>query len=406
MNKCFNVNTCFNFSDYDTIIFGYITFMNFELNEEQLQIKLSIREFAESEIKPNVMNWDESQHFPDELRPALAELGLMGVLFPEEYGGAGLGYVEYATIIEELGRVDGSVGLSVAAHNSLCSNHIFTFGSEAQKQKYLVPLTQGETWGAWGLTESQAGSDASGTRTNAVQNNGGWRVNGSKNFITHAITGSTLVAVAVTDKEKGNKGISAFIFDKSMGGFHSDKKENKLGMRASETASVVFEDCYVPDENRLGNLGEGFLQAMQILDGGRISIAALSVGIAQGAYEAAVKYAKERHQFGKPIAEFQAIQFKLADMATQIEAARLLTWQAAYLKDNGKKTTKQSAMAKLYASEVAVRVAEESVQIHGGYGYTKDYPAEKYWRDSKLCTIGEGTSEIQRMVIAKQLLRA
>ncbi|HEX8367949.1 MAG TPA: acyl-CoA dehydrogenase family protein [Pyrinomonadaceae bacterium] len=380
--------------------------MNFELNEEQAQIKYSVREFAESEIRPNVMEWDESQHFFEELRPQLAELGLMGVLFPEEYGGAAMGYVEYATIIEELGRVDGSVGLSVAAHNSLCSNHIYQFGTEEQKQKYLAPLARGESFGAWGLTEAQAGSDSAGTRTNALRSNGGWKVNGSKNFITHAISCNTLVAVAVTDKEKGNKGITAFIFDKSMEGFRSDKKENKLGMRASETASVVFEDCYVPDENRLGNEGEGFLQAMQVLDGGRISIAALSVGIAQGAYEAAVKYAKERHQFGKPIAEFQAIQFKLADMAMQIEAARLLTWQAAYLKDNGKKTTKQSAMAKLYASEVAVRVSEESVQIHGGYGYTKDYPAEKYWRDSKLCTIGEGTSEIQRLVIAKQLLKA
>lgn len=380
--------------------------MNFELNEEQLQIKYSVREFAESEIKPNVMEWDETQHFPDELRPKLAELGLMGVIFPEEYGGAGMGYIEYATIIEEIARVCGSVGLSVAAHNSLCSNHIFTFGSEEQKQKYLVPLAQGESWGAWGLTESQAGSDASGTRTNAIRDNGGWRVNGSKNFITHAISCNTLVAVAVTDKSKGNKGITSFIFDKSMEGFRPDKKENKLGMRASETASVVFEDCYVPDENRLGNEGEGFLQAMKILDGGRISIAALSVGIAQGAYEAAVKYAKERQQFGKPIAEFQAIQFKLADMATQIECARLLTLQAAALKDAGKKHSQQSAMAKLYASETAVRVAEESIQIHGGYGYTKDYPAEKYWRDAKLCTIGEGTSEIQRLVIAKQLLKA
>jgi alkylation response protein AidB-like acyl-CoA dehydrogenase len=380
--------------------------MYFELSEEQQQIKYSVREFAESEIRPNVTEWDESQHFFDELRPKLSELGLMGVLFPEEYGGSGMGYVEYATIIEELGRVDGSVGLSVAAHNSLCSNHIFLFGNEEQKQKYLAPLARGESFGAWGLTESQAGSDASGTRTYAVRSNGGWKVNGSKNFITHAIACNTLVAVAVTNKEKGNKGISAFIFDKSMEGFRSDKKENKLGMRASETSSVVFEDCYVPDENRLGSEGEGFLQAMQVLDGGRISIAALSVGIAQGAYEAAVRYAKERHQFGKPISEFQAIQFKLADMATQIEAARLLTLQAAAMKDAGKKTTKQSAMAKLYASETAVRVSEESVQIHGGYGYTKDYPAEKYWRDSKLCTIGEGTSEIQRLVIAKQLLHA
>lgn len=380
--------------------------MNFELNEEQQQIKMSVREFAESEILPHVTEWDEAQHFPDELRPQLAELGLMGVIFPEEYGGAGMGYIEYATIIEEIARVDGSVGLSVAAHNSLCSNHIYMFGSEAQKQKYLVPLTRGETWGAWGLTEAQAGSDSAGTRTNAAKNNGGYVVNGSKNFITHAITGNTLVAVAVTDKQKGNKGISAFIFDKTMEGFRSDKKENKLGMRASETASVVFEDCRVPEENLLGNLGEGFTQAMKILDGGRISIAALSVGIAQGAFEAAVRYSKERQQFGQPIAEFQAIQFKLADMATQIEAARLLTMQAAFLKDNHKRVTKESAMAKLYASETAVRVAEESIQIHGGYGYTKDYPAEKYWRDSKLCTIGEGTSEIQRLVIAKQLLKA
>lgn len=380
--------------------------MNFELTEEQQQIKYSVREFAEGEIRPHVMEWDETQHFPEELRPKLAELGLMGVLFPEEYGGAAMGYVEYATIIEELGRVDGSVGLSVAAHNSLCSNHIYTFGSEEQKQKYLVPLAQGQSFGAWGLTESQAGSDASGTRTTAIRSNGGWKVNGSKNFITHAIACNTLVAVAVTEKNKGSHGISAFIFDKSMEGFRSDKKENKVGMRASETSSVVFEDCYVPDENRLGNEGEGFIQAMQVLDGGRISIAALSVGIAQGAFEAAVKYAKERQQFGKPIAEFEGIQFKLADMATQIEASRLLTLQAAALKDAGRKTTQQSAMAKLFASEVAVRVSEESVQIHGGYGYTKDYPAEKYWRDSKLCTIGEGTSEIQRLVIAKQLLKA
>jgi len=379
--------------------------MNFELSAEQLQIKNSIREFAESEIRPHVMEWDESQHFPVELRPKLAELGLLGIIFPEEYGGAGMGYVEYATIIEELGRVCGSVGLSVAAHNSLCSNHIYTFGNDEQKQKYLTPLAKGESFGAWGLTEAEAGSDASGTRTNAVKNDGVWNVNGSKNFITHAIVCNTLVAVAVTDKEKGNRGISAFIFDKSMEGFRSDKKENKLGMRASETASVVFEDCKVPSENMLGNEGEGFLQAMKILDGGRISIAALSVGIAQGAYEAAVKYSKERKQFGKPISDFQAIQFKLADMATQIECSRLLTLQAAAAKDAGTPVTQRSAMAKLYASETAVRVSEESIQIHGGYGYTKDYPAEKYWRDSKLCTIGEGTSEIQRMVIAKNLLR-
>ncbi len=379
--------------------------MEFELNEEQQQIRMSVREFAEGEIAPHVMEWDEAQHFPIELVPKLAEQGLMGIIFPEEYGGAGMGYVEYATIIEELSRVDGSIGISIAAHNSLCSNHIFTFGTEEQKQKYLVPLAQGKHLGAWGLTEPSAGSDASGTRTTAVRQNGGWLVNGSKNFITHAIHGDTCVAVAVTDRSKGNKGITAFIFEKGMQGFAPAKKENKLGLRASETASVVFEDCYVPDENRLGNEGEGFLQAMQVLDGGRISIAALAVGIAQGAYESAVRYAKERQQFGKPIAEFQAIQFKLANMATELEAAKLLMYRAAFLKDNNKRVTKESAMAKLYASEMSVRVCEEAIQIHGGYGYTKDYPPEKYWRDSKLCTIGEGTSEIQRLVIARQLLR-
>jgi alkylation response protein AidB-like acyl-CoA dehydrogenase len=379
--------------------------MEFELNEEQQQVKFSVREFAEAEIAPHVMEWDETQHFPVELIPKLAELGLMGVIFPEEYGGAGMGYIEYASIIEELSRVDGSVGISVAAHNSLCSNHIYTFGTEEQKRKFLVPLAQGEHLGAWGLTEASAGSDASGTRSTAVRQNGGWIVNGSKNFITHAIHGDTCVAVASTDRSKGSKGITAFIFEKGMKGFSPSKKENKLGLRASETASVVFEDCYVPDENRLGAEGEGFVQAMQVLDGGRISIAALAVGIAQGAYESAVRYAKEREQFGKPIAEFQAIQFKLADMATQIEAARLLMYRAAYLKDQGKRVTKESSMAKLYASEVSVRVSEEAIQIHGGYGYTKDYPPEKYWRDSKLCTIGEGTSEIQRLVIAKQLLK-
>ena len=380
--------------------------MNFSFTDEQTQIKMSVREFAEAEIRPHVMEWDEAQHFFDELRPKLAELGLLGVLIPELYGGAGLGYVEYATIIEELARVDGSVGLSVAAHNSLCSNHLYMFGDEQQKEKYLIPLAQGQHWGAWGLTEAQAGSDASGTRTNAVATRDGWVINGSKNFITHAITGKTCVAVAMTDRSQGNKGITAFIFEQGMPGFSSAKKENKVGMRASETASITFADCHISDAQRLGKVGEGFHQAMQVLDGGRISIAALSVGIAQGAYECAVKYAKEREQFGKPIADFQAIQFKLADMATQIDAARMLTLRAAWLKDNGKKVTKESAMAKLYASEVAVRCGEEAVQIHGGYGYTKDYPAEKYWRDAKLCTIGEGTSEIQRIVIAKQLLRS
>jgi alkylation response protein AidB-like acyl-CoA dehydrogenase len=379
--------------------------MEFELNEEQQQIKWSVREFAEAEIAPHVMEWDESQHFPIELWPKIAELGLTGVIFPEEYGGAGMGYVEYATIIEELSRVDGSVGISVAAHNSLCSNHIYMYGSEEQKQKYLVPLAQGKHLGAWGLTEPGAGSDASGTRTTASKQNGGWVVNGAKNFITHAIHADTCVAMAVTDRAQRSKGISAFIFEKGMAGFAPSKKENKLGLRASETASVVFEDCRVSEGQLLGEEGMGFVNAMQILDGGRISIAALAVGIAQGAYESAVRYSKEREQFGKPISEFQAIQFKLADMAVQIEAARLLMYRAAYLKDNGKKTTKESSMAKLYASEVSVRVCEEAIQIHGGYGYTKDYPPEKYWRDSKLCTIGEGTSEIQRIIIARELLK-
>jgi hypothetical protein len=379
--------------------------MEFELSEEQQQIKMSVREFAEAEIAPHVMEWDEAQYFPTELQPKLAELALTGVLFPEEYGGAGLGYVEYATVIEELSRVDGSVGISVAAHTSLCSNHIYEFGNEEQKRRYLVPLARGECLGAWGLTEPGAGSDASGTRTTAVRRNGGWVVNGSKNFITHAIHADTCIAMAVTDRAQGSRGITAFIFEKGTKGFSPSKKENKLGLRASETASVVFEDCSVPDENRLGDQGQGFANAMQILDGGRISIAALAVGIAQGAYESAVRYAGERQQFGKPIRDFQAIQFKLADMAMQIDAARLLMYRAAWMKDQGKKTTKESSMAKLFASEMSVRVCEEAIQIHGGYGYTKDYPPEKYWRDSKLCTIGEGTSEIQRIIIAREILK-
>jgi alkylation response protein AidB-like acyl-CoA dehydrogenase len=379
--------------------------MNFDLTDEQQQIRRSVREFAEGEIRPNVHEWDEAQKFPqEELRGKLAELGLLGVLYPEEYGGAGMGYMEYAIIIEELARVDPAVALSVAAHNSLCSGHIFLAGSEEQKRRYLPRLTQGETWGAWGLTEPSAGSDASGTKTVAVEQDGGWLVNGSKNFITNATYAEICVGMAVTDREKGNKGITAFIFEKGMSGFGPDKKENKLGMRASDTASVVFSDVFVPKENRCGNRGEGFVDSMRVLDGGRISIAALSVGCAQGAYEAALAYSQERAQFGKPISSFQAIQFKLADMATQIEAARLLTYQAAALKDAGRKTTRESAMAKLYASEVSVKVSEEAIQIHGGYGYIKDYPVEKYWRDSKLLTIGEGTSEIQRMVIARQLL--
>ncbi|HKP88162.1 MAG TPA: acyl-CoA dehydrogenase family protein [Blastocatellia bacterium] len=380
--------------------------MDFELNEEQQQIKQSIREFAEAELAPHTLEWDEAQHFPTELRPKFAELGIMGVLIPEEYGGAGMGYVEYATIIEELSRVDPSVALSIAAHNSLGAGHINIAASDAQKEKYLTPLARGDAFAAWGLTEPSSGSDASSMRTVALRRDGGWLLRGSKNFITNATFAETTVALAITDRPAGSHGISAFIIERGTKGFSVAKKENKLGMRASDTATLVFDDCFVPDSNLIGEAGQGFIQAMKVLDGGRISIAALAVGTAQGAYEAALKYSKERHQFGRPISEFQGIQFKLADMATEIEAARLLTLRAAELKNRGKITTKESSMAKLYASEVAVRVAEHAVQIHGGYGYIKDYPAEKFWRDSKLCTIGEGTSEIQRVVIARQLLRS
>jgi alkylation response protein AidB-like acyl-CoA dehydrogenase len=380
--------------------------VDFELNEEQQQVKQSIREFAEAELKPHVMEWDEAQHFPIELLPKFAELGLTGVLFPEEYGGAGLGYIEYATIIEELARVDPSVALSLAAHNSLAGGHIFIAGSEEQKQRFLAPLAQGQHLGAWGLTEPSSGSDASSMRTTAVRRNGAWVLNGSKNFITNASFARTVVAIAITDRTAGTHGISAFIIDRDTKGFAVSKKENKLGMRASDTASLVFDDCRIAEDRLIGEPGQGFIQAMRVLDGGRISIAALAVGTAQGAFEAAVRYSKERYQFGKPISEFQAVQFKLANMATSIEAARLLTYRAAASKNEGRVVTKESSMAKLFASEVAVRVAEDSVQIHGGYGYIKDYPAEKYWRDSKLCTIGEGTSEIQRLVIARQILKS
>jgi alkylation response protein AidB-like acyl-CoA dehydrogenase len=380
--------------------------MEFDLTEEQEQVKRTVREFAEAEIRPHVLEWDEAQHFPKELFPRLGELGLMGVIFPEEYGGAGMGYIEYATVIEELSRVDGSIGLSVAAHNSLCSNHIYQYGTEEQRRRFLVPLAKGERLGAWGLTEPGSGSDASAMRTTAVHRDGGWVLHGTKNFITHGISGDTCVVLAITDREMRSRGISAFIVERGTEGFIAGKKENKLGVRASETASLIFEECFVPEDHLLGERGRGFVNAMQVLDGGRISIAALAVGIAQGAYEAALKYSKERQQFGKPIAEFEAIQFKLADMATQIEAARLLTLRAAYLKDQHRPTTKESAMAKLYASEIAVKVCEEAIQIHGGYGYTKDYPPEKHWRDAKICTIGEGTSEVQRLVIARQLLIA
>ena len=379
--------------------------MDFSFSDEQEQLRRSVRGFAETEIAPHVMEWDEASQFPLELIPALGEMGFLGVIFPEQSGGAGLGYIEYATVIEELARVDGSVGLIVAAHNSLCTNHIYKFGNEEQRQKYVVPLAQGKKLGCWSLTEPGAGSDAGGTRTVAVRKKDGWVLNGAKTFTTNGHYADVCVAMAVTDKAKGSKGISAFILEKGNPGFHPGKKENKLGMRASDTSEVVFSDCFVPGTNLLGQEGHGFVNSLQVLDGGRISIAALALGMAQGAYEAAVKYAKQRKQFGKTISEFQAIQFKLADMATQIEAARLLVYHAAWLADqNSPRFTKESSMAKLYASEVGVRVANEAVQIFGGYGYTKDYPAEKYYRDAKLCTIGEGTSEIQRLVIARQIL--
>ena len=351
------------------------------------------------------MEWDEASHFPLEIMPKLSEMGLLGVIFPEKYGGAGLGYVEYAIGIEELARIDGSVGLIVAAHNSLCTNHIYKFGSEEQRRKYVVPLAQGKKVGCWSLTEPEAGSDAGGTRTVAEKRGDGWVLNGAKTFTTNGHYADVCVAMAVTDKSKGSHGISAFILEKGTPGFRPGKKENKLGMRASDTSEVVFTDCRIPSCQLLGEEGQGFVNSLQVLDGGRISIAALALGMAQGAYEAAVKYAKQRKQFGKTISDFQAIQFKLADMAMQIEAARLLVYQAAWLADcNGVRFTKEASMAKLYASEVAVRVANEAVQVFGGYGFVKDYPAEKYYRDVKLCTIGEGTSEIQRLVIARQIL--
>ena len=380
--------------------------IGFDLTEEQMQVKQMVREFAEAEIRPHVMEWDESQHFPRELFGKMGELGLTGVIFPEQFGGSGMGYVEYSTIIEELSRVDGSIGLSIAAHNSLCTNHIFQYGSEEQKKRYVTPLAKGEKLGCWGLTEPSSGSDASGMKTTAIRRDGGWLLNGAKNFITHGISGDICVVLAITNREMRSRGISTFIVERGTKGFIAGKKENKLGVRASETASLIFEDCWIPEENLLGEPGRGFVNSMQILDGGRISIAALALGIAQGAYESALKYSQERKQFGQPIFDFQGIQFKLADMATQIDAARLLTQRAAWLKDNKRQTTKESAMAKLYASEIAVKVCEDAIQIHGGYGFTKDYPAEKFWRDSKICTIGEGTSEVQRLVIARQLIEA
>jgi alkylation response protein AidB-like acyl-CoA dehydrogenase len=379
--------------------------LDFQLNEEQLHLKKTVREFAEREIAPNVMKWDEASEFPLATIKELGKLGLLGIIFPPEYGGAGMGYVEYVTAIAELSRVDGSVGIIVAAHTSLCSNHIYLAGNEAQKKKYVSKLATGEYLGAWGLTEPSAGSDAGSARMTATRAKGGWVLNGSKTFITNGHYADVVVALAVTDRTARTHGLSAFVVEKNTKGFRPGKKENKLGLRASDTAELIFEDCFVPAENLLGGEGNGFRDAMRILDGGRISIAALSLGMAEGAFDAALKYSKERKQFGQAISEFQAIQWKLADMATEIEAAKLLTLRAAAMKDAGMKTTLESSMAKLYASEVAVKCANEGVQIHGGYGFIKDYPAEKFYRDVKLCTIGEGTSEIQRLVIARQLLK-
>ncbi|OCB76967.1 acyl-CoA dehydrogenase [Flavobacterium piscis] len=379
--------------------------MNFEYNETQLMIAQSIKDFAEKNIRPNIMGWDEAQIFPVDLFKKLGEMGFMGVLVPEEYGGSGLGYHEYITVVEEISKVDPSIGLSVAAHNSLCTNHILTFGNEEQKKKWLPKLATAEYIGAWGLTEHNTGSDAGGMNTTAVKDGDEWIINGAKNFITHAISGDIAVVIVRTGEKGDSKGMTAFVFEKGTKGFTSGKKENKLGMRASETAELVFDGCRVPDANRLGEVGQGFVQAMKILDGGRISIGALSLGIAKGAYEAALKYSKERHQFGQPISSFQGISFKLADMATEIEASELLLHKAAFLKQQHKPVTTLGAMAKMYASEACVKIANEAVQIHGGYGYTKDYPVEKFYRDSKLCTIGEGTTEIQKLVISRNLLK-
>jgi alkylation response protein AidB-like acyl-CoA dehydrogenase len=378
--------------------------MDFRPTDEQQLLRRSVREFAETEIRPHVREWDEQQHFPRELVPKMAALGLLGIQFPEQYGGAGMSGLEYCICIEEIARVDPAVALSLAAHNGLCSSHISLFGTDEQKQRFLAPLARGEKVGAWGLTESTSGSDAAGMRTTATRAGQCWVLNGSKTFTTHGRVGDIMVVMAVTDRAAGSKGISAFIVERDTPGRTPGKKEDKLGMRASDTSEVIFEDCRVPADQMLGAEGQGFVNTMQVLDAGRIGIAALSVGLAQGAYEAALAYARERKAFGKTISTFQAIQFKLADAATRIEAARLLTYRAAYLKEQGQRTTLESSMAKLYASEIAVRVAEECVQIHGGYGFVKDYPAEKYFRDVKLMTIGEGTSEIQRLVIARRLL--
>ena len=387
--------------------------MDFRLSEEQQLLRRTVREFAEAEIGPHVMEWDESQQFPMDLLPKLAVLGLTGIQFPEEYGGAGMSGIDYCICIEELARVCPAIALSVAAHNGLCTSHIALFGNDEQKRRFLPRLVRGDVLGAWGLTEASAGSDAAGMRTMAVRHGACperaegecWVLNGAKTFITHGRIGGVMVVIAVTDRNKGHRGISAFVVEHGTPGMSAGKKENKLGMRASDTSEVIFQDCRIPGSQLLGQEGEGFINTLQVLDAGRIGIAALSVGLAQGAYEAALGYSRDRRQFGRPIAEFQAIQWKLADTATRIEAARLLTYRAAFLKDQGQPMTREASMAKLYASEIAVRAADDCVQIHGGYGFVKDYPAEKYFRDVKLLTIGEGTSEIQRLVIARRLLQ-
>ncbi|MCM4169702.1 acyl-CoA dehydrogenase [Arenibacter sp. H213] len=379
--------------------------MSFDYSETQKMVATSAMEFAEQYIRPFVMEWDEAQTFPVEVFKKAGEMGFMGVLVPVELGGSGLGYHEYISIIEEISKVDPSIGLSVAAHNSLCTNHILTFGSEEQKQRWIPKLATAEWIGAWGLTEHNTGSDAGGMNTTAVKEGDSWVISGAKNFITHGKSGDIAVVIVRTGEKGDSRGMTAFVIEKGTVGFSSGKKENKLGMRASETAELIFDNCKIPDANRLGEVGEGFVQSMKILDGGRISIGALSLGIAKGAYEAALKYSKERVQFGKPISQFQGISFKLADMATEIEAAELLLHKSAFLKNEGRNVTKLGAMAKMFASEVCVRAANEAVQIHGGYGYTKDYPVEKFYRDSKLCTIGEGTTEIQKIVIARNILK-
>ena len=379
--------------------------MDFSLGEEQQLLKKTVREFAEAEIGPHAREWDEKQEFPREVFTKLGELGLMGVVWPAQYGGSEMSTLDYAIVMEELARVDAGVALSVAAHNSLCSGHIFLAGTGEQKRRFLTPLARGEKVGCWGLTENSAGSDAGGTRTTAVRDGGGWVLNGSKTFITNGRVADTAVVMAVTDREKGKKGISAFIVERGTKGFRAGKKEDKLGVRSSDTSELVFEDCRIPAGNLLGTEGHGFIDTLRILDRGRIGIAAFSVGIAQACLEASMKYARQRRQFGHPIAEFQAVQFKIADMATRVDAARLLTWRAAFLRDGGQEHTAESSMAKLYASEMSVRAALDAVQIHGGYGYVKEYPVERYLRDSKLGTIGEGTSEIQRLVIARELLK-